>query len=88
MKGFRAVLMRILERLEIHTTSQSQQLDKFLEKMISFQNMQSSSCIKAIGSFLRKNKDVDENKDDLTNPIKVYQTSFEFLKADILRYRS
>jgi hypothetical protein len=48
--------------------------------------MQSSSCIKAIGSFLRKkSKDIDA--DDLTNPIKTYQTTFEFLRDDIQRYR-
>jgi hypothetical protein len=47
--------------------------------------MQSSSCIKAIGSFLRKSKDIEA--DDLTNPIKTYQTSFEFIRDDIQRYR-
>ena len=49
--------------------------------------MQSSSCIKAIGSFLRKKKNIDENQDDLSNPIKIYQTSFDFIKYDIERYR-
>lgn len=49
--------------------------------------MQSSSCIKAIGSFLRKKtKEIDA--DDLTNPIKTYQTEFKFLKEDIERYRT
>ena len=47
--------------------------------------MQSASCIKAIGSFLRKTKAIVE--DDLDNPIKTYQTTFEFLKEDIERYR-
>ena len=87
LKGFRAVIMRILETLKIQSTPQSQDLDKFIEKMITFQNMQSSSCIKAIGSFLRKPKDLDANKDDLSNPIKTYQTTFEFLRYDIERYR-
>ena len=47
--------------------------------------MQSTSCIKAIGSFLRKNKTI--NEDDLSNPIKTYQTTYQFLKYDIERYR-
>jgi hypothetical protein len=48
--------------------------------------MQSSACIKAIGSFLRKKtKEIEE--DDLTNPIKTYQTTFKFIKEDIERYR-
>jgi len=42
--------------------------------------------MKAIGSFLRnKKKSIDI--DDLSNPIKTYQTSFEFLRSDIQRYR-
>ena len=49
--------------------------------------MQSSACCKAIGSFLRKNKSIDDYADDLSNPIKTYQTTFEFLKHDIERYR-
>jgi hypothetical protein len=47
--------------------------------------LQSTSCIKAIGSFLRKNKTI--NQDDLSNPIKTYQTTYQFLKYDIERYR-
>ena len=39
-----------------------------------------------VGSFLRKKtKEIDA--DDLTNPIKTYQTTFPFLKEDIERYR-
>lgn len=60
-------------------------LDKYLEKMINAQNLQSAACIKAIGSFLRKPKPILE--DDLHNPIKTYQTTFDFLKEDIERYR-
>lgn len=60
-------------------------LDKYLEKLINAQNLQSASCIKAIGSFLRKAKPI--NEDDLSNPIKTYQTTFDFLKGDIQRYR-
>ena len=60
-------------------------MDKYIEKLINSQNLQSASCIKAIGSFLRKNKNIQE--DDLHNPIKTYQTDFSFLKEDIERYR-
>lgn len=50
------------------------------------QNLQSTSCIKAIGAFLRNHKkDIDE--DDLSNPIKTYQTDFAFIKEDIERFR-
>ena len=48
--------------------------------------MQSTSCIKAIGGFLRNHKKTI-TEDDLSNPIKTYGTSFEFLKYDIERYR-
>ena len=77
--------MRVLEVMGLQNTPASVKLDKYLEKMINSQNLQSASCIKAIGSFLRKNKPIVE--DDLHNPIKTYQTTFEFLKEDIERYR-
>mmetsp|Transcript_42764 Transcript_42764/g.30845 ORF Transcript_42764/g.30845 Transcript_42764/m.30845 type:complete len:299 (+) Transcript_42764:460-1356(+) len=49
--------------------------------------MQSSSCIKAIGSFIRNpNKKI--NDDDLSNPITTYETSFEFVREDIEKYRA
>lgn len=54
--------------------------------MLDSQNLQSTSCIKAIGSFLRNHKK-EINDDDLSNPIKTYQTSYEFLKYDIEMYR-
>ena len=54
--------------------------------MLDSQNLQSTSCIKAIGSFLRNHKK-EINDDDLSNPIKIYQTSYEFLKYDIEMYR-
>lgn len=85
LKGYRAVLTRILEAMKLETLPSSVKLDKHLEKLINSQNLQSASCIKAIGSFLRKNKPILE--DDLSNPIKTYQTTFEFLKGDIERYR-
>lgn len=85
MKGFKAVLVKMLEMMDIKNAA-TQKLEKYLDKLINSQNMQSSSCIKAIGSFLRKKtKEIDA--DDLTNPIKTYQTTFPFLKEDIERYR-
>ena len=85
MKGFKAVLVKMLDMMDIKNAATSK-LEKYLDKLINSQNMQSSSCIKAIGSFLRKKtKEIDA--DDLTNPIKTYQTGFQFLKEDIERYR-
>ncbi len=74
-----------MEILKIHEKPSAVKLDKYIEKLINSQNLQSASCIKAIGSFLRKNKPIIE--DDLINPIKTYQTTFDFLKDDIERYR-
>jgi len=48
--------------------------------------LQSTSCIKAIGSFLRNHKK-QILEDDLSNPIKTYQTDFQFIKEDIERFR-
>ena len=87
LKGLRSVLDRLLETmgLGIKDCPASANLDKYLEKTINAQNLQSAACIKAIGSFLRKAKNIVE--DDLHNPIKTYQTTFDFLKEDIERYR-
>jgi hypothetical protein len=81
------VLERILETMGLGPKQcpATGNLDKYLEKMINAQNLQSAACIKAIGSFLRKPKPIVE--DDLHNPIKTYQTTFDFLKEDIERYR-
>lgn len=79
------MLERILETLGLKESAATAALDKYLEKMINAQNLQSAACIKAIGSFLRKPKPIVE--DDLHNPIKTYQTTFDFLKEDIERYR-
>jgi hypothetical protein len=79
------VLVRIFDTMNIQNEGLDE-MEKYLDKLINSQNMQSSSCIKAIGSFLRRsNKEVDA--DDLINSIKTYQTSFEFLREDIERYR-
>jgi hypothetical protein len=85
LKGFRAVINRIFEKIQIKETISIKNFDAHIEKQINSQNLQSTSCIKAIGSFLRKNKTI--NEDDLSNPIKTYQTTYEFLKYDIERYR-
>ena len=78
--------MRIISMLEIPQTSNSTSLEKHLDKLLATQNLQSTSCIKAIGSFLRNHKKVIE-EDDLSNPIKTYQTDFAFIKEDIERFR-
>jgi hypothetical protein len=78
--------MRIISMLEIPQTSNSTSLEKHLDKLLATQNLQSTSCIKAIGSFLRNHRKVIE-EDDLSNPIKTYQTDFAFIKEDIERFR-
>ena len=78
--------MRILQTLDVSANANGNSLEKHLDKLLASQNLQSTSCIKAIGSFLRNHrKTIDE--DDLSNPIKTYQTTFEFLRGDIERYR-
>ena len=79
--------MRIMEVLNVKTLTGIIDLDKYLEKFINSQNLQSTSCIKAIGSFLR-NANEKINDDDLSNPLKTYQTTIEFLKYDIEQYRA
>jgi len=49
--------------------------------------LQSSSCIKAIGSFIRNPKKAI-SEDDLSNSIGTYETEFTFIKEDIEKYRS
>ena len=61
-------------------------MTKDLDTCIKTQNLQSSSCIKAIGSFIRNSKK-PISEDDLSNPITTYETRFEFLKEDIQQYR-
>ena len=79
LKGFKATLMRIVQKLGLSGLPGISNLEKYLDKMINSQNLQSTSCIKAIGSFLRNHKKV-VNEDDLSNPIKTYQSNFEFLR--------
>lgn len=84
MKGFKAVLVKILTTIGVKGT---EDLSNLCDFQIKTQNLQSSSCIKALGSFIR-NKKKTINADDLTNPIDTYETTFEFLEEDITRYRN
>mmetsp|Transcript_17622 Transcript_17622/g.29755 ORF Transcript_17622/g.29755 Transcript_17622/m.29755 type:complete len:553 (-) Transcript_17622:917-2575(-) len=87
LKGFKQVFMRIIQMLAINVSTGGTSLEKQLDKLLGSQNLQSTSCIRAIGSFLR-NHQKQINEDDLSNPIKTYQTDFEFIKEDIERFRS
>jgi hypothetical protein len=71
LKGFKQVFMRIVQMLEISVNAGGSSLEKHLDKLLASQNLQSTSCIKAIGSFLRNHKKAI-NEDDLSNPIKTY----------------
>lgn len=75
LKGFKCTLMRIFKILGLERLSNAVEIEKYLDKTINGQNLQSTSCIKAIGGFLRNHKK-SVNEDDLSNPIKTYQTSF------------
>lgn len=86
LKGFKQVFMRIVQMLEVSVNASGSSLEKHLDKLLASQNLQSTSCIKAIGSFLRNHKK-NINEDDLSNPIKTYQTDFLFIKEDIERFR-
>ena len=86
LKGFKQVFIRILELLEVNARAGGASLGSHLDKLLASQNLQSTSCIKAIGSFLRNQKKAIV-EDDLSNPIKTYQTDFEFIKEDIERFR-
>lgn len=83
LKGFKQVLVRILRQLGAQDYDD---VTKDLDTCIKTQNLQSSSCIKAIGSFIRNSKK-PISEDDLSNPITTYETRFEFLKEDIQQYR-
>lgn len=86
LKGFKQVFLRILQTLQVSANAGGASLEKHLDKLLASQNLQSTSCIKAIGCFLRNHrKTIDE--DDLSNPIKTYQTDFQFIKEDIDRFR-
>jgi hypothetical protein len=48
--------MRVLYTLEVSANAGGSSLEKHLDKLLASQNLQSTSCIKAIGSFLRNHK--------------------------------
>lgn len=87
LKGFKQVFMRILQMLEIQASSGAYSPEKHLDKLFGSQNLQSTSCIKAIGAFLR-NRTKKITEDDLSNPCKTYQTDFKFMIDDIERFRA
>jgi hypothetical protein len=84
LKGLKQVLVRLLKELGITGIDA---LTSLLDTQIKNQNLQSSSCIKAIGSFVRNPKKVI-NADDLANSISTYETTYEFIKEDIEKYRA
>ena len=84
LKGFKQVLVRLLKSVG---ASEFDEITQLLDFTIKTQNLQSSSCIKAIGSFIR-NKKKAIGEDDLSNPIQTYEADFEFLKQDIQQYRN
>jgi len=84
LKGFKQVLVRILKTMEV---SGSDGLCALIDAKIKSQNLQSSSCIKAIGAFIRNDKKKFV-EDDLLNPIETYETDFSFIRDDIMKYRA
>lgn len=62
-------------------------LVSLIDAKIKSQNLQSSSCIKAIGAFIRNDKKKFV-EDDLQNPIETYETDFAFIAEDITKYRT
>ncbi len=87
LKGFKAVLLRILKEIGLSSDSDTAKLKDYFDKMIQSQNLQSQSCIKAISHFLKNPKKTIE-EDDLKNPVVSFQSNFEFVRQDIERYRS
>jgi hypothetical protein len=87
LKGFKSVLLRILKEVGLNQESDSSKLKDFFDKMIQSQNLQSQSCIKAVSQFLKNPNRVIE-EDDLKNPVISFQSSYEFVKADVDRYRA
>lgn len=87
LKGFKCTLVRIYQTIGLATFENIKEVEKQLDKLINGQNLQSTACIKAIGQYLR-NKKKSYTVDDLQNPVKTYQTTFDFLNYDIERYRS
>ena len=61
-------------------------VEKIIDKLSNAQNLQSTSCIRILSSYLRNPKKAIK-EDDLKNPIKTYQTDFIFIKEDLVRFR-
>ena len=87
LKGFKAVLLRILKEVGLNQDNDSLKLKEYFDKLIQSQNLQSQSCIKAISQFLKNPTRVIE-EDDVKNPVVSFQSYYEFVKADVERYRS
>lgn len=86
LKGLKSVLLRILKELGVGELDNAK-LKELFEKLVQSQNLQSQSCIKAISHYL-KNVKKEIHKDDLANPVLSFQTSFDFVRTDIERYRA
>lgn len=87
LKGLKAVLLRILTEVAGFASDQLKKLQDLFDKLTSSQNLQSQSCIKAISYYLKsRTRKIDE--DDLKNPIVSFQTTFDFVKAEIDQFRS
>jgi hypothetical protein len=87
LKGFKAVLLRILKEVGLNQDNDTLKLKEYFDKLIQSQNLQSQSCIKAISQFLKNPTRVIE-EDDVKNPVVSFQSYYEFVKADVERYRS
>ena len=86
LKGFKAVLLRILKEVGLNQEADAAKLKEYFDKLIQSQNLQSQSCIKAISQFLKNpNRLIEE--DDVKNPVVSFQSNYEFVKADVERYR-
>jgi hypothetical protein len=85
LKGLKQSLQRLIQHLQINNAT-TQKASQLIEELIQEQNVQSAMCMKAMRYFLRK-KDKRIEEDDLENPIRTYQTCFEFIEQDITRFR-
>ena len=81
------MLSRILKILDLRPIVVRTSIEKILDKLNNAQNLQSTSCIRILGSYLRNPKKVIL-EDDLRNPIKTYQTDYLFIKEDICKFRA
>ncbi|CDW75107.1 UNKNOWN [Stylonychia lemnae] len=87
LKGYKSVLIRILQEMGLEADDYKK-IQEFFDKMIQSQNLQSLSCIKATSQYLRKANKTNIDEDDLKNPIVSFQTSFQFVKEEIEKFRA